>query len=196
MSSDAGIDIDFDSENVTWDRELAAVQLQAAQMDDGQDEGGTEPAELAGEVVDDGEHVEFMGRKFRVAEKIGAMPLLKFSAFADVSTTDPRAMAAMYAMLRDCIHPGHPACGKCEKCKAGQETACKEYDAGDWAAFETHAIDSRADAEELLDVITKVMEIISGRPTGPRSPSSGGRRAISGGSTARSSGRRGKGSRR
>jgi hypothetical protein len=35
----------------------------------------------------------------------------------------------------------------------------------DWVAFEDHALDEDADAEELLDIITKSLEIVSGRPT-------------------------------
>jgi hypothetical protein len=105
-------------------------------------------------------------------------------------------MAAMYAMIRDCLHPGTPACGTCATCKAGDEDDCAAYDPGDWAAFERHAIDTRADADDLLDVITRTLELLAGRPTGPSSPSSGGRRTISAGSTARSSARRGRGSRR
>lgn len=191
---DAGIDIDYDSGEVSWDRALADIQREGTGAQQAA-EGG-EPAVISGEVVDDGKSVEFLGRKFRIAEKIGLMPLLKFSMFSDMTTADPKAMAAMYAMIRDCIHPGTPACGKCERCKADDETACKDYDPGDFSEFERHAIEKRADADELLDVITRVMELLSGRPTEPPSPSSGGRHAISAGSTARSSSRRGRGSRR
>jgi hypothetical protein len=140
-----------------------------------------------------------------------------------MSVQDAKAMSAMYAMLRDCIHPGQPGCGQCEKCapeRCGQcaaclrvergaepdaspctvnepdQTLCADYDPGDWKIFEEHAIDTRADAEELLDVISQTTEIIAGRPTRPSPSSSGGRRAISGGSTARSSGKRARGSRR
>jgi hypothetical protein len=101
----------------------------------------------------------------------------------------------MYAMLRDCIHPGTPACGKCEKCETGDETSCADFDPGDWGRFENHAMDKRADAEDLMDVITRTMELLAGRPTGPSSGSSPGRRPISAGSTARSSARRRGGSR-
>ena len=123
MSQDAGINIDYDSEQVSWDQQLADLQRQSAAQEQAEADG--EEA-VAGEVADDGRTVEFMGRRFRIAEKIGAMPLLKFSMYADVSTADPRAMGAMYAMLRDCIHPGHEACGKCAACKDGRETACRD----------------------------------------------------------------------
>jgi hypothetical protein len=216
---DAGLDIDFDAQpgiSPAADRELAKIQGTAAKVVPGTAETVTpiangRPAEM----------VEFMGRDFRVADKIGLMPLLKFSAFADVATNDPRALGAMYAMLRDCIHPGHPGCGECEHCKpegcgdcdgcdliaAGNkgaqcsrntpnERACKQFDAGDWAAFEDHAMATRAEAEELFDVITKVMELIAGRPTRPSGSSSPGPRRTSGGSTGSASSRRAKASKR
>jgi hypothetical protein len=196
MSQDAGIDIDFDTDPAGLDRELARIQAQGAAA--GQEEGS--PAKVvAGKVIEAGDTVEFMGRKFRIADKIGLMPLLKFSTYADVAVSDPKALAAMYAMLRDCIHPGGPGCGKddCIQCQAGNEQACPDReDKGDWDAFERHAMDTRADAEELFKVITDTMELIAGRPTGPSSPSSPGRRGISAGSTARSSARRGKGPKR
>ena len=150
---------------------------------------------IEGEVAT-GDFVELAGRKFRVAPKIGFMPLLKYSAASQMNTADPKALAAIYTLLRDCIHPGTPACGKCETCKAGSEQNCAQYDAGDWAEFEEHAMVTRADAEELLDVIVKVMEIISGRPTAQPGGSSAGRHSMRAGSTGTYSGRRGKGSRR
>jgi hypothetical protein len=162
-----------------------------------------------------------MGERFRIADKTGLMPMLKFSASAELSTADSGALAAMYAMLKDCIHPGHPGCGDClfcdpdpcGQCRACQqaavneeepaclrnpadETRCAEYDPGDWRRFEQHAIDTRAGADELLDVITKAIELIAGRPTEPPSASSPGRRSIRDASMARSSARRGGGSRR
>ena len=110
-TEDAGLDIDFD-------QEMAALQGQVT---------GVEPpvpgAEVivAGEIVTSDRTVEFMGRNFRIAEKVGLMPMLKFSAHADLRTTDPGAMAAMYEMIRDCIYDGTPGCGACASCKADDE---------------------------------------------------------------------------
>lgn len=180
MPEDAGLDIDFDK----TDRELAVIQGAATDITaNGNGQGKTDT-------------VEFLDRQFRVADKIGLMPLLKFSAYADVATNDPRALGAMYALLRDCIYPGHPGCGECADCKGGAEMACGEYDRGDWAAFEDHAMATRADADDLFGVITKVMELIAGRPTKPPVSSSPGPRRTSARSTGSSSSRRGKGSRR
>ena len=178
MSEEAGLDIDYDAE-------LARLQAVAA---------GVEPPpsaeiEVAGKIVTDSRTIELKGKRFRVADKVGLMPLLKFSAFSDVDVQDPRALGALYAMLKDCIHPGHPGCGECEDCKNGSNRACSEFDPGDWHAFEDHACESKAEAEDLMDVVTKTIEIISGRPTKPPSPSSAGRRSTRDASMARSSGR-------
>ena len=176
---DAGLDIDFDAE-------LAGIQATSS---------GMEPVPAAkvelvtGQVVTSDRTIEFMDKRFRVADKIGLMPLLKFSAFADVAVQDPRALGALYAMLRDCIHPGHPECGKCEDCKNGNELSCKEYDPGDWRAFEDHACETKADADQLMEVVTKVIEIVAGRPTEQPSPSSAGRQSTRDASMARSSAR-------
>ena len=190
-TTDAGLDIDFDLDPAPQgiitsraDRELAQVQ-------------GITSGVVEGSVVaDPAETVEFMGKDFRIAKKVGLMPLLKFSAAVDFDISDPRALAAMYAMLRDCVYEGTPACGKCTACREGRESACPSFDAGDWKAFEDHAVNSKADADELMDVITRVMEIITGRPTKPPATSSRGQRGTSGGSTGSSSARRGGGRRR
>ena len=189
MPEDAGLDIDFDA-----DQELAKIQGIAAGVVPGTavdvtangNGNGSQPAET----------VELLGRQFRIAAKIGLMPLLKFSAYADVATNDPRALGAMYSLLRDCIYRGHPGCGTCEDCKNGAEQACSEYDRGDWIAFEDHAMDTQADADDLFGVVSKVMELIAGRPTKPPGTSSPGPRRTSARSTGGSSSRRGKASRR
>jgi hypothetical protein len=169
------------------DRELAVVQARAA---------AAEGADVAEGVVTSSGKVELIGRQFRIAEKIGLMPLLKFASASDMSTEDPRALSAVYSMLRDCIYEGRPGCGNCADCKASRETSCKSYDKGDWGEFEQHAIDTKADAEELLAVVSQVLEVVSGRPTEPPRGSSAGRRVTRRASTGNSSGRRGGASRR
>lgn len=175
------------------DRELAVIQARGAVAD------GSELTVVEGSaVVDDGNSIEFMGKRFRIAEKIGLMPLLKFASAADsgLDTEDQRGLAAMYAMLRDCIYAGTPACGECPDCKAGRDTQCKAYEKGDWGAFEDHAIETKADGDELFPVINQVIEIISGRPTQPQGGSSATQRGTRRGSTGSTSGGRGRASKR
>ena len=71
------------------------------------------------------------------------MAMFKWSAASEMSSDDPRALGAIYAMIKSVI--------------------LKE----DWPQFEDHALDTDADAEELLDVVSKGLEIIGGRPTSP-----------------------------
>jgi hypothetical protein len=176
------------------DRDLAVIQGTAARQanrDASQDEV------KAGVVADAGDQVELLGKSFRIADRIGLMPLLKFSSAADVDTSDPRAMSAMYSLLRDCIYAGEPGCGECADCEAGNDRSCASYVRGDWNAFEEHAMITKADAEALLDVVAKVLELVSGRPTPPPAGSSPGQRRTRRASTGSSSRTaRGRGSRR
>jgi len=197
------------------DRQLARIQAGAVPPE------LRHPDAIPGQVLDDGlDRIPFLGRDFRMAENIGLMPLLKFSDAAEIRVDDPRALSAMYALLRDCIYPGKPACGECAACDpepcgecegcteppGGEvhcyladrvdETQCADYDAGDWSAFERHAMDTRADADQLFDFLNIALEKITGRPTKPPARSSNGQRRSSGGSKGTSSGRRGRGSKR
>jgi hypothetical protein len=124
----------------TTDRELAAVQLSKT------DDNVLTEATVEGKVVGakewdyvtlgEGDDKE----KYRLREKIGAMAMFKWSAASELSSEDPRALGAIYALLKSLIH--------------------KE----DWRAFEEKALDEDFEAEELLDVITSALEAISGRP--------------------------------
>jgi hypothetical protein len=167
VTQDAGLDIEY-GDGTDADAELAAIQ---AAVSASTPDTAMEPAALNGKAVS-ARTVTLKGKKFKLAKSIGLMPMLKFSAYADVDTQDARALGAMYLMLKDVIDPP------------------------DWRAFEDHAVDSKADADELLTVISEAMQLIAGRPTEPSGASSRGRRSTSGGSTASSSSRRGKGSRR
>jgi hypothetical protein len=134
------------AKRTTADRELAVIQLSNTEdeaLSDATVEGKT-AAKKQWDYVSLGEE------KFRLREKIGALAMFKWSAASELSTEDPRALAAIYVFLKSLIH--------------------KE----DWQAFEDHALDEDADAEVLLDVITNALEVISGRPTAPSSPSSAG----------------------
>lgn len=111
------------------------------------------------------------GREFRLADEIGAMPLLIWASVAEMSTADNRALAAIYSMLKDCVHEEH------------------------WAEFQMHAIITKAKTEELLDIVTKALEALTANPTGPSSAASGGSPRTSGASRASSSSARARKSR-
>jgi hypothetical protein len=120
---------------------------------------------VGGEVVAAGDAVKFLGDWYRINDHTGVMPLLKFAYEADrgIDSDSPAGMAAMYAMLRDSIHPD------------------------EWKPFEYAAMDSAADAATLLAVVREATQKISARPTKRPSGSSAGSRPTSGRSKGSSS---------
>lgn len=105
-------------------KELAGVQAQA-------------------EGVTSSEKIEFMGEQFRLADKVGLLPLLKYSAYADSPDLLGPAAGALYQVLKDTIHPD------------------------DWARWEQVAMDRKAGADDLFAVMSKAIEILTARPTTP-----------------------------
>jgi hypothetical protein len=131
--------------------------------------------------------VSFMGDDYRISERVGLMPLLKFANAADrgLNAEDMAGMAAMYAMIRDCIYKGEPPCGSCEACTAAQPgtppsaVGCEQFVEGDWDRFERAAIDKQAGPDELFDVVNEVIERVTANPTSARSDSSPAARSAS-----------------
>lgn len=113
------------------------------------------------EVVGGGQRLDFMGESFRIAARTGIMPLLKFSASADrgLDSRDYKGLAALHAMVKDCID------GEME-----------------WTRFEAHAIAQKAEADDLFDFVNRVVELLTARPTGQPGRSSAGQPATSDGS--------------
>lgn len=101
--------------------------------------------------------VTLKGSTFRVHPDPGVMPLMTFAHHAARGTDsfDMAGLAAIYDLLKSCI-----------------------VDA-DWARFAQKAVDSRADADELLDVVKQVMGGATERPTVRPSDSSVGPQAES-----------------
>jgi hypothetical protein len=119
-----------------------------------------------------------MGARFRISDKVGLMPLMKFAHAANsgMDTSDMQALAAIYEMLRDCIYQGN-----------GIPEGEDGHDAGDWARFEEHATVTKADAEDVMPVVQQTIELLTARPTRPPSGSSDGPPRTSGNSTGSSS---------
>lgn len=107
-------------------------------------------AEVEGVSTD--ESIEFMGEQFRLGAKLGLMPLLKFAHVSNkgVTADDMEGLAAMYSLIKDCIADG------------------------EWQRFENTAISKHADEEDLLNVVTNAIELMSARPTKRRSGSAPG----------------------
>lgn len=94
--------------------------------------------------------VPFMGREFRISDDVGLMPLMEFAYHANsgMSTSDMGALAAMYEMLRDCIH------------------------SDEWDEFRAYAKEKKAGAEQLMEAVQAATELLTARPTSPVTGSS------------------------
>jgi hypothetical protein len=111
------------------------------------------------------DRVKFEGESFRVASKIGLMPLMRFAHIAKsgVDSNEMAGLAAMYDLLEQVISDE------------------------DWERFQDHAIATRAGGDELMAVIPAAIEVISSRPTRQPSDSSDGLATTSTNSGAASS---------
>lgn len=111
------------------------------------------------------DRVECMGKHYRIADKVGLMPLLKFAktAKSGVEADDLDGLVAIYDMLKDCIH------------------------SGDWERFVEEMTEAKAEADELMEVVGRTLEILSARPTRPSTGSSPGDSTTGPGSTPTSS---------
>lgn len=109
--------------------------------------------------------VDFLGEQFKVADKVGALPLMRFAkvARAGVDAGELEGLAAMYDLLGQVIHPD------------------------DWSRFEDHADKEHADGDQLLALVQEVFALMAARPTGRSSDSSDGPQTIEPSSTDDSS---------
>lgn len=96
--------------------------------------------------------VTLLGRPFKVADKVGLMPLLRFAHMAGqgLAADDMEALGAMYDLLRGVIADD------------------------DWGAFQSHASMMRADQDDLLEAVREAIEMMTARPTVRPSDSSDG----------------------
>lgn len=109
--------------------------------------------------------VDFLGEQFRVAERVGALPIMRFAKAAKAGTdsNDMDGLVALYDLLAQVIHPD------------------------DWTRFEAHADREHADGDQLLAVVQAALAAVAGRPTGRSSDSSDGPQIIEPSSTDDSS---------
>lgn len=96
--------------------------------------------------------VEFLGERFRIADKVSSLALMRFAKVAStgVDADDMEGLAALYDVLEQCIDPGQ------------------------WSAFQKHADRQRAQSDDLLELVKEVLPRIAARPTGRPSDSSDG----------------------
>lgn len=143
-------------------------------------------------VFDDGNSIEFMGRRFGLAESIGLMPLLKFAhcAKAGMTSDDMEGLSAMYLLIRSCLDRS-----KAQVIDPQTGDPAVDPDTGDplyegpsqWELFEQHAIDCDADGEDLSKMINQAVQVVSARPRKRPGDSSASSRQTSPSSRASSS---------
>lgn len=151
-------------------------------------------AAAEGVPVDD-DHIEFMGQRFRLAESVGLMPLMRFAMTAKkgVQSDDLEGLAAMYAMIKDCIDTTRPQKPVLDEhgqpvIKDGQPVT-EDDGPSEWDRFEQHACDTKADADDIFKVVTEAIQRLSARPTRRPAVSSAGPQTTSATSRAISSSR-------
>jgi len=144
-------------------REVGGADL--ARVRDAAEEAAAREAQALVEGVVAGDRVEFAGQVFRISDRVGLMPLMKFAHAADegLDTSDMRALAAMYDLVRDCIYAGTEADPDpaISALKPGQPG----YDAGDWDKFERLATKIKAQGDDLMTLVQQVVEVLTARPT-------------------------------
>lgn len=142
------------------------------------------------ELVDDGRRFTFMGEQFRMADRIGLMPLMKFAMAAKngLDSDDMEGLAALYTLIRDCVDttcPQRPVMedGQPKVDEHGQPVT---EDAGpsEWDRFEAHATTMKADGDDFMKVVQDVIEALTARPTQRPAGSSAGPSATSASSKA------------
>lgn len=138
----------------------------------------TGDVQLAAEGVvdmDNTNSIEFLGKRFRLAESIGLMPLLKFAhtAKAGVSSDDMEGLNAMYLLIRSCIDQSQVQARNDDGTPRYADDGTPQWEGpSQWHLFEEHAIDTNADGEDLSELIGKAITVISARPRKRRGASS------------------------
>lgn len=146
-------------------------------------------AAVEGVALDDGDYVEFYGEKFRLADRVGLMPLIKFGNAANkgLDSDDMAGLAAMYSMIRAVIHrpPLYDEHGQRQVDENGKTLR----DESEWNRFSELAEDELAEGDDIMAFVNQAMSVMSARPRKPRAISSVGSRPTSASSKDDSSSR-------
>lgn len=138
-------------------------------------------------VLDDSNSIEFMGDRFRLAENVSLIPLMRFANASKkgLDSDDMAGLAAMYSLIRGIIH--RPLLREPEKIQNGEGAWIVNPHAGEpqrdeggrvlcdeteWDRFQDFAESMGADGEELMELVGKAMGVIAARPRQRRAVSS------------------------
>lgn len=115
-------------------------------------------------VLDETNSIEFLGERFKLAEKVGGMALFAFANASKkgLDSDDMEGLAAMYRMIRSIIHrpPLYDENGQPQRDASGRRL----LDEAEWQRFEEFAEDMGADGEQLMKLVGDAMGVISARP--------------------------------
>lgn len=128
---------------------------------------------VTGVVADGFDYVEFYGQKFRLAERVGIMPMLAFgnAARAGLDSDDMEGLAAMYGLIRSVIH--RPPLLDEHGQRQVNENGKALRDESEWNRFAELADDELADGDDIMGFVNAAMEVMSARPRQRRELSSG-----------------------
>lgn len=127
--------------------------------------------------MDDENSIEFLDKRFRLAERIGLMPMLAFAAASKkgLDSADMDGLAAMFALIRDCIDQSREQAVDADGKPVFDDDGSPRYEGpSQWMLFEQHCYDKQATGEELMEFIGKAMSAVAARPQLRRETSSGG----------------------
>jgi len=137
-------------------------------------EATTQTAQAAAEgvVESDGDYVDFFGEKFRLADRVGIMPMVQFgyASKKGLDSDDLEGLAAMYSLIRSVIH--RPPLLDDEGQKVRDENGKALRDEREWFRFVELAEDELADGDDVMGFVNRAMEIMAARPTARREGSS------------------------
>lgn len=127
---------------------------------------------LAGAVEDGFDYVEFYGQKFRLAERIGIMPMIQFgnASKRGLDSDDMEGLAAMYSLIRSVIH--RPPIVDDHGQRVVDENGKAVRDESEWQRFVDLAEDELAEGEDVMEFVNQAMEVMSARPRRRRELSS------------------------
>jgi hypothetical protein len=124
-------------------------------------------------VAEDFDSVEFFGQKFRLAERVGIMPMLAFgnASKRGLDSDDMEGLAAMYSLIRSVIH--RPALTDEHGQRQVDVNGKALRDESEWTRFAELAEDELAEGEDVMEFVNRAMEVMSARPRRRREISSG-----------------------
>lgn len=166
------------------DRELAIVQLAATDSESRLD------AEDAAEQAEDGVFVPLRDEDFKLSDEVAIMALMEWAAAGDDTDSSTANLKAVYHVIESLL------VNEKEDKKDGEDEEVPVRDDAEFKRFRAYCRDHKVSIREMIDFQNAAFEALSGNPTGLLGSSGSTPSRTSAGSTASSSGRRARASKR